>query len=274
MRLLPKAALIAFTAAGCAPALSTMQPAHVAKRNHVLAQIGMDVSVPTGTIARVINAGQTLAETAEKRELTDAEVGTLYQAGTGLVLNPPSATPHIRIGFSVVDNLEINLRYATSSVRLGGRYQFLNKEKHGIDASVGLGAGYFVFDLPLSGLPVLKLDDFSRFEIDLPLLFGTQGSWYRVWGGPRFGTELTLELPEVAGIAAARKELASLGGNGFYVGAQGGVAVGYKYVFLGIELTMVQLIMRGDLTVAGKPMNALNMDSFIIYPSIGLMGEF
>lgn len=265
---------------GCAPALSSMQPAHVAKKHHVQASIGMDVSVPTGTISDAIDAGGVLADAAEERDLTDAEVTQLYQAGAALALNPPSATPHIGIGFTVVDNFELSLRYSTSALRLGGRYQFLSKEKHGIDATAGLGIGYYVLGLPIGDtLRVVELEDFTRWQIDVPIVFGTHGSWYRLWGGPRFmytrfGTALKLVIPEIPTVTQGLTELASFGGNGFYVGAQGGVAVGYKHVFLGFELTLVQLFMGGKLDVFQQTRATLDLDSFIVYPSLGLMGEF
>jgi hypothetical protein len=181
------AALLASFAVGCAPALSTFQPAHVAPKHHVQAEIGMDVSIPTGTILKAIEAGEVLVKASETRELTEAEVTKVYEAGASLLLNPPSATPHIGVGFTVIDNLEISLRYATSSLRLGGRYQFLKKEKHKVDATVGLGLGYYVLALPLGDtLKIVELEDFSRFQIDVPLVFGTHGSWYRLWAGPRF----------------------------------------------------------------------------------------
>ncbi len=258
-----------------------MQPAHVAKKHHAQAEFGMDVSVPTGTISEAITAAETLVKYSKERDLTDAEVQQLYKAGESALLNPPGTTTHVGVGFTVVDNLEVSLRYATSSLRLGGRYQFLNKEKHKVDASVGLGFGYYVLSIPLGDIfdPILKLEDFTRFQVDVPLVFGTRGSWYRVWGGPRFmytrfGTELNLDILPIPGVSAGRKELASFGGNGFYVGAQGGVAVGYKYVFLAFELTVVRLLMNGDLNVLNKSVASLDLGSNIIYPALGLMGEF
>jgi hypothetical protein len=278
--ILPLAALFSLLGVGCAPALSSFQPAHVAKKHHVQAEIGMDVSIPTGTISDAIDASVVLVDASEKRELTEDEVTKLYTAGAALLLNPPSATPHIGIGFTVVDNLEVALRYSTSALRLGGRYQFLTKEKHKVDATVGLGFGYYVLALPIGDtLKIVELEDFTRFQIDVPLVFGTHGSWYRLWAGPRFmytrfGTELKLAIPEIPAVTAGRTELASFGGNGFYVGGQAGVAIGYKHVFLGFELTMVQLFMDGKLDVFQITRATLNLDSFIVYPAIGLMGEF
>lgn len=273
--------LLATSSAGCAPALSSMQPAHVAPKHHVQAEIGMDVSVPTGTIGKAIDAGYVLADRAQSEKLTDEQINTLYEAGSALALNPPSATPHFGIGFTVIDDLEISARYSTNALRVGGRYQFLHKERHKVDASVGLGLGYYVLGIPGGDLlKVVELDDFSRFQIDVPLVFGTHGSWYRLWGGPRFmythfGIDLNLALPAITDIAyPGLREVASFSGNGYYIGGQGGVAVGYKYVFLAFELTMVELLMSGDLSVLKQTRATLDLDSFIVYPAIGLMGEF
>ncbi len=257
-----------------------MQPAHVAAKGHVQAELGMDISVPTGQISDAFEVAEILVEAAGERDLTQAEVDKIYEASGGLVLNPPSVTPHIGVAYSVIDNLEVSGRFATSSIRLGSRYQFLQKQKHGVDAAVGLGLGYYVLPLPLGDtLKIVELEDFTRWQIDVPLVFGTHGNWYRLWGGPRFmytnfGTELKLAIPSVPGVTAGRTEVASFGGNAFYVGGQAGVAIGYKYVFLAFELTMVQLISSGTLEVLGQTVREIDINSFIVYPAIGLMGEF
>src|SRR5690349_631809 len=149
-------------AVGCAPALSSMHPAHVAKRNHVQVELGADVSVPTGTIVGAIEAGVRLSKAAQERELTDAEVQTLYEASASLTLNPPSAVTHLGIGYTVLDDLEVGLRYSTNALRLSGRYQFLHRERHGVDATIGLGAARYVMELPVGDtLKVVELEDFE-----------------------------------------------------------------------------------------------------------------
>jgi hypothetical protein len=276
---LPLGLLAVFTL-GCAPALSTFQPAHVAKQWHVQAEIGTDFAVPTGTIASTVDAGITLVDAAEKQELTELQKKQLFDAGTALALNPPSPVQHFGVALSVYDNLEVGLRYSISALRLGTRYQILHKEKHGVDWTVGFGVGRYVLEFPLGDfLQIVELEDFVRWQFDFPILFGTKGTWYRVWGGPRFmitkfGTELVMNLPSIPGTFDGKQELASLDGLGFYIGAQGGVAVGYKYVFLGFELTMVELLMGADLDAFGKKALDVDLDSFIIYPGIALMGEF
>ncbi|WP_437309539.1 hypothetical protein [Sorangium sp. So ce388] len=278
MRLLAFA-LLSFWACGCAPALSTFQPAHVADKGHVQAELGLDVSVPTGAIASVVDAGVVLANIAESRELTEGERLTLFEAGGALALNPPSVTPHIGVGYTALDRWELNLRYTGSALRLGTRYQLLKRDKHGVDLTAGAGVGRYVIDLPVGSiLGLVELEDFTRWQIDLPIQIGTAGTWYRVWGGPRlmfttFDTALVVDLPAFTGYPGER-ELASFSGTGLYVGGQAGVALGYKHVFLGFELTLAEIFSSGELAVLGERAVAVDLDSFIIYPSIGLMLEF
>ncbi|WP_437613588.1 hypothetical protein WMF20_12695 [Sorangium sp. So ce834] len=278
MRLLALASLCLWTC-GCAPALSTFQPAHVADKGHVQAELGLDVSIPTGTIASLIDAGVVLADVAESRELSERERQTLFEAGGALTLNPPSATPHLGIGYTALDRWELNLRYTGSALRLGTRYQLLKRDKDGVDLTAGVGVGRYVFGLPVASvLGIVELEDFTRWQIDLPIQVGTAGTWYRVWGGPRlmlttFDAALTADLPAFTGYPGER-EIAALSGVGLYLGGQAGVAFGYKHVFLGVELTLAEIFTGGELSVLGERVVAVDLDSFIIYPAVGLMVEF
>jgi hypothetical protein len=280
MTLRPFGLLVLLGAVGCAPALSSFTPAHVAKKGHVQAELGTDISIPTGAVGDIIDAGKAIASAAEKRELTESEKQTLYKTGLSLSLNPPSAVEHIGVAYAPIDRFEIGLRYAVNSLRLGTRYQFLTREKHGVDMSAGLGAGLFLFEFPVSDvIGIIEIEDFTRFQLDMPIQFGVSGNWYRVWGGPRlmftaYGTEITFDPPDVSGVTPGEVEVASLDGYGFYVGAQGGVAFGYKYLFLGFELTLVEYLSNANMQVLGKTLADANMNSFIIYPGIALMGEF
>ncbi|AUX40045.1 hypothetical protein SOCE26_014410 [Sorangium cellulosum] len=273
------ALLAATCATGCAPVLSTLAPAHVAPKGHVQATLGTDVSLPAGTIHSLVDAGIEAADAAGSRELSESERRTLFEAGAALALNPPSATPHLGVGYTALDRWELNLRYSGSALRLGTRYQLLQSDKHGVDLAVGAGVGRYVLGFPVgSFLDVVELEDFTRWQIDLPIQVGKAGTWYRVWGGPRlmwttFGTRLVMNLPAFTGYPGER-EIASFSGNGLYVGGQAGAAFGYKHVFFGFELTLVELFASGELDVLEEPTASVDLDSFIVYPSLGLMVEF
>jgi hypothetical protein len=271
--------LLGALSVSCAPALSSFQPAHVAEKGHFQAEIGMDVAIPTGTIASVVEGGITLANAAENEELTQAERKVLFDAGTALALNPPSVVQHIGLAYTVLPNWELNLRYSVSAIRLGTRYQILKNKKHKVDLSVGAGVARYVLEFPVSSiLDIVELDDYERWQFDFPIQIGKSGDWYRVWGGPRimfttFGTALTMNLPAFTGYGG-EIELASFSGTGAYVGGQVGAALGYKYVFFAVELTLAQLFSGGSLDAFGQRGLNVDLDSFLVYPSFGLMGEF
>jgi hypothetical protein len=264
--------------ASCAPALSSFTPAHVAPRKHVQAELGLDVSIPTGTIGDVVDAGKALADSAEDRELSDSEQAQLLRAGAALALNPPSATPHVGFAYTLLDHFEIGGRYSIGALRLGARYQFLEQAPDGVDLTAGLGGARYVYEFPISDqIPLIHLEDFTRWQLDLPLLVGKHGSWYRVWGGPRvlltfYGTELTFEQPEIPGVTAEKKVAASLDGVATYLGGQMGAAIGYEHVFFGFELTIAKFWTSADLKLPGRELD-VDLDSLIIYPGFALMLE-
>src|SRR5687767_4864456 len=122
---MPRALLVFLLASGCATSLSGFQPAHVAPKGHVTAEAGFDVSVPTGTITKAIDAGKTLARAADTRSLSDAERRQLIEAGANVALNPPATVMHLGLTYTPLTNLEVGLRWSSGAWRGGLRYQIL-----------------------------------------------------------------------------------------------------------------------------------------------------
>lgn len=268
--------LLGFLATGCAPSLATMQPAHVGPKGTVQATAAMEIGIPTGTIIQAIDAGKTLSDRAANGEpLTDADREQLYGAGINLVASPPSLGPHFALSYTPLDRLEVGVRYAGQGWRLGGRYQLVRKEEGPFDLVVGLGVTRSTYKLPLSDIiPVLKIDDFSRWTFDLPVLVGTSRSWYRVWAGPklvhsRFDIGMRLAIPNEL------PEIAAFGGSSTFLGGVGGLAIGYRHLFLALELTVGHL--SGSATAAITSANvsrSADLSGTVIYPTFGFMGEF
>jgi hypothetical protein len=269
--------VLSFATVGCAPTLSGFQPAHVAAKGHVTVEAGLDVSAPVGTIIKSIDAGKTLAGDAHSRMLSDQELHQVFEAGANLALNPPAAVAHVGGTFVPFTDWELGLRWSQGSWRVGARHQFLDQAHHGFDLSAGLGVSRFTYEFPIGDVvDVLKLDDFQRWSIDVPIVLGTHGSWYRLWGGPRllfstYSAGIHLDSPATAG-APAESVAATVDGRAAYVGGQGGLAIGYQHVFLGFELTIVQLISTAHFGVAGQRQDT-DLGGLVIYPGIALMGE-
>jgi hypothetical protein len=264
---------LACAASACAPALSSFQPAHVPDKGHVQATAGMDVAIPTGSLKKAVDAADALEAIADDRPLTDAEKRQILEGGVNLGTNPPAVIPHIAVAWAPFEFWEIGARYAAGGWRLGLRRQILEQKKSGVDFTVGAGVGRAAYEPPVSGvLSVIEIEDFVRWSFDVPIAIGQHADWYRWWAGPRLmytsgSQSMSLELP------GEPVELASISTSGFYLGAQGGAAFGYRWLFVGPELTVVQLLGEAEIEALGQTAN-VDLDGLIIYPGLALLGEF
>lgn len=270
------AVTLGLIANGCAPSLATFQPAHVAPQGHVQVAMGLEVAIPVGALADAIDAGKTLASKASNGEtLTDDEKWRLFDAGINLVLNAPSVGPHLSAAYTLLPRFELNLRYAGSAFRFGGRYQLVQRATGGpVDLVVGVGVSHFSFKFPIPEIDIIKVEDFSRWQLDVPLLVGTSRDWFRVWAGPKllvtwFDTRMALVLP-------MERAVAMLDGSATYLGGQAGFAVGYRALFLAFELTIVKANGSAAVTSVGlnPPTRNTAVSTMVVFPSFGLIGEF
>jgi hypothetical protein len=257
-----------------------MQPAHVAPKGHGQVTAAFEVWIPTGTIGSIIDTGKTLSEIAKQNmSLTPEQERQLFDSGVTVVVSPPSVGYHFAGSYTLIDRLEVGLRYAGGGWRGGARYQLLRHETDPLDMTIGAGLSYYSYEIPLASyIPILEVEDFTRWTVDVPLQIGTSRSYYRVWGGPKFlyshfTTAIKLDLPDTP-------DLASFEGHTIYYGGQIGFAVGYKYVFVAFELTLAGISGRGDVKTAPDPRDGqalvhnTDISGFIIYPAFGLIGEF
>jgi hypothetical protein len=273
-----RAALLLALLPACATSLSSFQPAHVAPKGHVQVEMGADASIPTGTISKTIDAAKTLVTAAANRSLNTEERAQLIEAGANLALDPPAAIFHVGVAYVPVALTEVGLRYSSGGWRGGVRRQLLLQEEDGVDVTAGVSLGYHATSFPVDKiLDIVTIDDFTRLSVEVPLVLGTHGSWYRLWGGPRFilahySTAMNLNLP-ATGATPAEIVAASVEGTATFIGAQFGVALGYAHLFVAAELTIAKLLSTAALEAPGIS-QSLDLGGTIVYPGVALMGEF
>lgn len=238
----------------------------------------MDISYPTGTAPKVIDAAESVEEASRERALTDAEKRTILEGGAAIAMNPPAAIPHVGLDYGIAERWEVGARLGTAGWRLSGRRQLLEQASDGVDLSLGLGLGRAVFTPPVASVfEKLHVDDFSRWNLDLPIALGKHGSWYRVWGGPRVvfswvSQTMTLTLDDV-GMPEPVRVTGVFSGRGLYLGGQAGAALGYRSFFIGPELTLAYVFGSADVDALGSSQN-VSVSSLVVYPSFAFMGEF
>jgi hypothetical protein len=266
--------VLALATSACAPSLATLRPASVPPRGTLAVTAGVELGVPTGTIVSTIDAGRSLANAASNGGLTADQERQVFEAGVIAVASPPSASPHLAIAYTPLDRLELDLTYANGGWRVGARYQLLRHETAPCDLTVGVGVARSTYEIPLSDfVPLLEIDDLTRWTLDVPILVGTSRSWYRVWAGPKLlwshlDTALRLTVP------GADVELASFEGHATYAGAQAGIALGYRRVFVAVELTLAEAWGSADVSVTTLPeLRPVSWSGFVVYPAFAVMGE-
>jgi hypothetical protein len=264
---------------GCAPALSTFQTAAVPPTGHYSAAIGMEGSIAAGELYDAYTSGKHVLDKAQSDQpLTTAEKWEAFDAGVALLLNPPAFGYHMSFAYVPWKRLEVSLRYASSTLRLATRYQVLDREAGDpIDMSIGIGASRFTYSVPFADyVPILKVEDFTRWQFDVPLLIGMQNRWFRVWGGPRFAMtffDMSLKLD----LQVEEPVLASMSGHSYYAGGQAGIGFGYRWIFFAFELTVVESIgsARFDApAMTESPRHDVDLSTLVVYPSFGFMGQW
>lgn len=277
-------AAFAVTAAGCAPALSTMQPATVVPHKHVDGGMGYGVSVPVAGISRSVGtAKDNVDRTQDGEPLSDEDRDQIIKTSLGLALNPPSFGSQYRVGYGILEGTEVELRYALSAWRLGARYQVVKPEvPAGLAVSAGLGVSRYVFSLGVPSYlkPIVDVDDFTRYDIDVPVLFGASHEIFHVWGGPKLvasfmsaGIDVCTQIDTTSKDCTERSK-ASLDGRAFYFAGQAGGAIGYKYVWVAAELTAayVDVEATGKIKTGAVDENRrFHFGDVIVYPLIGLI---
>lgn len=270
---------------GCAPALSTMHPATVAPHRNVDAGAAFGVSVPiAGVSSTVGTARDNVERTRDGEPLSDADRDDIIRTSLGLTLNPPSFGSQYRVAYGIVDGAEVELRYALSAFRLGARWQMMKPEsrERPLAGSVGIGVSRYVFSLGVPGYlaPIVDVDDFTRYDVDVPVLFGVSHDIYHVWGGPKLvasfmsaGIDVCTQF-DTAERECGERASATLDGNAFYFAGQLGGAVGYKHVWIGAELTMAYVTGDAAGTLRTADVNekkTYSFDDVILYPVVGLI---
>lgn len=280
-------AALAFHAAGCAPALSTLHPATIAPYRHADGGIGYGVSVPVAGIGRSVGATKKIvARTEEGEPLSDADRDEVLRTSLGLALNPPGFGSQYRLAYGIAPDLELDLRYALSAWRLGARYQMIRPREPGaLAGSLGLGVSRYTLGLgvPRFVEPIVDEDELTRWDVDVPVLFGVSHEWVHLWAGPklvasfmRAGYSVCVQVDTTSKSCSERAE-ASFEGRALYAAGQAGAALGYRHVWVALELTAAY----AGVDVSGRIRTAsvderrrYRFGDVIVYPVVGVIVRF
>ncbi|MBI3181372.1 MAG: hypothetical protein HYZ28_04450 [Myxococcales bacterium] len=286
------AALLALAATGCASTLSTLQTARPVEKGHVQITGGMGWYFPLGPISSVIGQGVRQADAARKAiekgepyALTEEDQQELLTAGIALAVMPPYATYEVALRTGVAKDLDLGLRYSLTALRLDGKYRLLHSGDgppppqpgskpavapaagKSLDLAVGLGVSrYFFSSILFDILGFVKLDDFSRWDLELPLYASAEfGEVVKLTFAPKYVYSRT-SMDEK--LVAASEQASNLSGfdvslpakvDTHFFGASAGIGLGYRWVHLLLELTAGFTYCKPELFGAERQLGGLTI---------------
>jgi hypothetical protein len=272
----------AIVASACTTSLTQGQTARAMKPGH--AEVSLSSSFPissrfvseVGDVAKASAARLREAETAD-RPLTEREQREALEAGVALVLFHPAVVTELSGRVGVFDNFDLGLKYAGTLVKADAKYQFASQENGGPDLAFAIGGtrhlgyGASVLEPAYDLLAFVRLGDYSRHDLELSFL--ASGEWEEIislYGGVRYMASFIAIDADIQNVETATGvPHSSLSSTFHYAGGSGGIRVGYKYVFLTAELTVMGVI--AEPVIFGE---RRDLGGIIVSPSLGLLARF
>lgn len=274
--LLAATAALALAQTACGTTLSTLQPAEPMRPGHVQVQGAFDVNIPASRIIDAVDTVDTIANrygSDPSYKPTSAEQAQYVGAAVGLGLSSPGVNPDLMLRVGIFKNFDAGIRWSALNAHVDGKYRFLQTKDAdpndpdadpGFQGAVSLGISKSLYSgLVFDALEYLHIDDYSRWNVELPVIFGSRlGNFGHVWFGPKYiyshySVDASLEnvgvVPETSGSI-------------HHIGAFGGAGLGYKYVFVFLELTVANMFAKPE--IFGQK---TDLGGIVVVPAFGLM---
>lgn len=264
--LLLLASALALSSTGCSTALSTMQPVEPMAPGHVHASGGMTVNVPVSRIVSAVDATASMGEQFVRDTSyvpSEEDRRKTLAAATGLALASPGVNHDFMLRVGAFKNFDVGLRYSGLAAHIDGKYRFFGDEK-GWQGAASLGISKALYSgFAFDALEFVKIDDFSRWNVELPILFGRRlDDFGHVWMGPKYVySHYTVDAAfQSVGLVD------STSGSIHHLGAFCGAALGYKYVFAFAEMSAAWMF--AEPTILGQK---VDLGGLVVVPAGGLM---
>jgi hypothetical protein len=281
----PIVALVALLSTGCATTYSTMDTARTTPRGHVQFNYARGIFLPLGPSTDLLSATGGMIKNAldDKEVLTHEEAQHLYDFALGLALQPPAWVDEFQLRTGVAENLDVGLRYSVTQLRLDAKARFFHSEAghKSQHASIGLGASKYLFNNPLfEWLDYVKLSDFSRWDLEVPLLYSFEyrDSFMLYCGAKYVYTRFSIDQDlfeiqrRVSDLADQPAIVESIDANMHFFGSVFGLGGGYKHVFFFTELNYGYVYLRPEMySFIDKQRKQRNLGGLTLHPAIGIL---
>lgn len=274
--------LAALLSTACSTSVTSLQTGRALEPGQVQITAAASLPVSTSAISGALDSVDALegeledAATSDDTAIDAETQRQLNESALALLLFQPSPVMEINGRVGVVPMLDVGLRYSARQVKGDLKYQIWDSPD-GHAAGISLGYSYHLsiapsflesaFDL----LEYVKLNDYSRHDLDLNLIWSKDwGEWLSLYGGLRYlisFISLDADLEKVQ--SELGLERTSLSNRLHMVGVTGGAMLGYKYLFLHLELSVLNA--EYAPTILGEQ---VDLGGVVVSPAIGLTTKF
>lgn len=295
MRVLLACAAVLVLSTGCATNLSSLQTAKPIRRGQVEVEGGLGAYANLGPVVPIISqaikqaqAAKKAADNGQQYEVSEEDAQILATAGIGLAVMPPSQGWSVAVRTGLMkEDMDLGFRFTGNSYRLDTKYRYFHWDdgkvdqpawkRPSIDMALGLAVSKFSFSGPVfDALEYVQLNDFSRWDIEVPAYFSFDfGDIFKLYTTPKYlwtRTSLDGELVNIS------RQATNISGFDFrlpntvymhFIGSSFGLAAGYKYAHLYLELT-------GGYTICQPKIGGVvrNLNGVTLYPAAGIALKF
>ncbi len=211
-------------------------------------------------------------------ELTEDELRTFLDTGLAWALFHPGSSYEImgRVGITdkLAEGLDLGLRTNFSEIKGDLKLQLWESDHERFAVAVHGGYGYH-FSVASSFVEWLSLSSFSRHDMDLGATWGwREGRVVRAYAGPRMIRSWIRVEPKFNGLIEGNLPSSLetyqpsdyLGDEAMtYFGATNGLMLGYRWVFLVLELDLFWMSFHPTILDQER-----NLSGFVLAPNLGL----
>ncbi len=232
---LPLLAAAAALLAGCAGSSPLLHPAHALKAGDVRAMGGLSGNAIVGPAAGSIRD----AANAAAQNGSQPVASSAYSDGVlADVAIAPGIAPFVGARVGVGSDFEGGIAYTGRGARLDLRKAFPMGKQDRIALSVGAAFRAAFLGRGAESLPGVPTNGLFGWGFDVPLLIGwrSAASLYQVWAGVRAGLDHYSIEPRSTEPVGAPELPGRLSANRFFAGGVVGLAIGFRYVHVALEL--------------------------------------
>ena len=137
------------------------------------------------------------AAKGDKFQLSEEQKKSLAASAVSIAIMPPSAGYQMDMRVGIFNNLDVGLRYSINAVKADAKLRLFHSgdadsESDGPgrkskDIALGFGVTKYIYPTSYDAFGAMKLDDFSRWDFEVPLYVSIDVSrYFGVYGAARY----------------------------------------------------------------------------------------